>query len=142
MRHLEPRFKQTKPVIAQYYAVPGLAAECAVILSALAYEGSDDPAEIGSAFQAGADDLELPPVKQISLLAHEECNLPQIDAAIQKLTGAALPIKKQILHACALVVASDGLVKDEEAEMLRAIADAIGAPLPPFVSSIGITEAA
>jgi Zn-dependent protease with chaperone function len=142
MRHLEPRFKQTKPGIVQYYALPGLAAECAVVLSALAYEGSDDIAEITGAFQAGADDLELPPAKQISLLPREECNLLQIDSAIQRLTAAALPVKKQLLNACALVVAADGLVKEEEAEMLRAIADAIGAPLPPFVSSIGVTEAA
>src|SRR5206468_63934 len=128
--------------IAQYYAAAGLAPECAVLLSALAYEGSDDNSEIAGAFQTGADDLDLPPNKQIALLPHDQCNLPQIDAAIEKITQAALPVKRQILNACAVVVACDSLVKEEEAEMLRAIADAIGCPLPPFVSVIGIPEAA
>ncbi len=142
LRHLAPYFKPAKPAIAQYYAAAGLAPECAVLFSALAYEGSEVNSEIAAAFQTGADDLELPPNKQISLLSHDECNLPQIDAAIQKITQAAPPVKRQILNACALVVACDSLVKEEEAEMLRAIADAIGCPLPPFVSVIGIPEAA
>jgi len=141
-RYLEPRFKPSKPTIAQYYAAAGLALECAVLLSALAYQSSANNSEIATAFQTGADDLELPPNKQISLLPPDQCNLAQIDAAVQKITQAALPVKKQILNACALVVACDSLVKEEEAEMLRAIADAIGCPLPPFVSSIGIPEAA
>jgi Zn-dependent protease with chaperone function len=140
VRHLEPKFKPTKPTIAQYYVAAGLAPECAVLFSALAYESSDDNTEISKAFQTGADDLAFPPNKQISLLPREECNLPQIDAAVAKITQAALPVKKQIVNACALVVAADSLVKEEEAEMLRAIADAIGSPLPPFVSAIAITE--
>jgi Zn-dependent protease with chaperone function len=142
IRYLEPRFKSTKPSIAQYYAAAGLAPECAILLSALAYESSDNNPEIAAAFQAGADDLELPPNKQIALLPSDECNLAQIDVAVRRITQASLPVKKQILNACALVVACDSLVKEEEAEMLRAIADAIGCPLPPFLSAIGIPEAA
>lgn len=142
LRHLQPYFSPYKPGIAQYYAAAGLATECAVLLSALAYESSEVNSEITAAFQAGADGLELPPNKQIALLPREQCDLAQIDAAVQKITQASLPVKKQILNACAFVVASDSLVKEEEAEMLRAIADAIGCPLPPFVSAIGIPEAA
>lgn len=142
VRHLEPRFNPSKPPIAQYYAAAGLAAECAVLLSALAYESSADNQEIAKAFQWGADDLELPDNKPISLLPKDACNLPQIDAAIQKISQAALPVKRQILNACSLVVASDSLVKEDEAEMLHAIADAVGCPLPPFVSSIAVPEAA
>jgi uncharacterized tellurite resistance protein B-like protein len=141
-RHLEPRFKLPTPAIAQYYVAAGVASECAILFSALAYQGSDDATEITKAFQCGADSLQLPPQKQISLVPKEACNLVEIDTAIQKITQAAFPVKKQILTACALVVASDSLVKEDEAEMLRAVADAIGCPLPPFVSSVGIPEAA
>jgi hypothetical protein len=142
LRHLEPTFKPSKPGIVQFYAAAGVSAECAVLLSALAYESSESNSEIAAAFQAGADDLEFPRGKQISLLPRDQSNLSQIDAAIQKITQAALPVKKQILNSCALVVASDSLVKEEEAEMLRAIADAIDCPLPPFVSAIGVAEPA
>lgn len=141
-RHLEPRFKLPTPAIAQYYAAAGLSAECAVLFSALAYQSSIEGTEVARAFRCGADDLQLPPQKQIALLPKDDCNLVQIDAAVQKITQASFPVKKQILNACALVVAADSVVKEEEAEMLRAIADAIGCPLPPFVSSVGIPEAA
>jgi hypothetical protein len=142
LRHLEARYKQARPALVQYYAAAGVAPECAVLLSALAYQGSENNAEIAAAFQCGADQLDLPVGKEVSLLAAEACNLAQIDSAITKITQAAMPVKKQILNACAYVVASDSLVKEEEAEMLRAIADAIACPLPPFVSAIGIAEAA
>jgi hypothetical protein len=142
LRHLEARYKQARPALVQYYAAAGVAPECAVLLSALAYQGSENNAEIVAAFQCGADQLDLPTGKEVSLLAAEDCNLAQIDSAITKITQAAMPVKKQILNACAYVIASDSLVKEEEAEMLRAIADAIACPLPPFVSAIGIAEAA
>jgi hypothetical protein len=42
-------------------------------------------------------------------------------------------VKQQILRLCALVVMDDGKVDDLEMELLRATAEAIGAPIPPMV---------
>ena len=42
-------------------------------------------------------------------------------------------LKKQLLEACARTVAADGLVQEEEAELVRAIADTLGCPLPPIL---------
>jgi tellurite resistance protein len=46
---------------------------------------------------------------------------------------AAPQIKKNVLNACAQTVAADGVIQEREAELLRAMADALDCPLPPFV---------
>jgi uncharacterized tellurite resistance protein B-like protein len=40
---------------------------------------------------------------------------------------------KRMLSACAQTVAADGVIQEMEAEMLRAIADTLDCPMPPFV---------
>jgi tellurite resistance protein len=41
--------------------------------------------------------------------------------------------KKTMLQMCCLAAAEDGILTNAETELLRAIADAIGAGIPPFV---------
>jgi tellurite resistance protein len=43
-------------------------------------------------------------------------------------------IKKNVLNACALIVAADGVIQETEAELLRAIADTLDCPMPPFIT--------
>ena len=43
LRHLEPYFLQARKPVIQYYALKPLAPDCAVLLSALAYLGQDEP---------------------------------------------------------------------------------------------------
>jgi len=47
--------------------------------------------------------------------------------------GGRSQIKKNVLEACALTVAADGVITELEAEMLRAIADTLDCPMPPFI---------
>jgi hypothetical protein len=55
--------------------------------------------------------------------------------------GQAVPqIKKNVLEACARVVAADGIIQETEAELLRAIGDALDCPLPPFVAEENIEK--
>jgi tellurite resistance protein len=42
-----------------------------------------------------------------------------------------------VIEACVYVVGTDGLIQEREAELLRAIADTLDCPIPPFVE---ITE--
>ena len=64
-----------------------------------------------------------------------ECNLPRIDAALEHLALASPQLKKLVLNACAHAVASDGVLQSREAELLRAIADTLDCPLPPFLET-------
>ena len=43
-------------------------------------------------------------------------------------------MKKRILEMCGHVAAEDGVLTNEEAELLRVVADGIGTALPPFLS--------
>jgi uncharacterized tellurite resistance protein B-like protein len=58
-----------------------------------------------------------------------------IDAALNRLDQAAPQIKKNLLEACTRVVGADGVVQETEAELLRAIADTLDCPMPPFVTT-------
>jgi uncharacterized tellurite resistance protein B-like protein len=67
------------------------------------------------------------------LLPADECDLSNMDAALERLSQAVPQIKKNLLGACAQTVAADGVIQQGEAELLRAIADALDCPVPPFV---------
>ena len=133
LRHLEPFFLQARKPVIQYYALKPLAGDCAVLLSALAYLGQDGPDQIEFAFQQGAQALGYAAQTQLSRLTAEECELAQVDAALNRLCQAVPQIKKNVLNACAQTVAADGVIQEMEAELLRAIADTLDCPLPPFI---------
>ena len=60
--------------------------------------------------------------------------MDQIDAALNRLAQAVPIIKKNLLEACVHVVGADGVILEAEAELLRAIADTLDCPMPPFIA--------
>jgi hypothetical protein len=123
----------SKPVI-QYYAVKPLAPDCAVVLSALANISSKDAGEIQKAFDTGVPYLRAPGDCDPQLLPPEQCDVKQIDAALNRIVQAAFIIKKNLLEACVHVVGADGVILESEAELLRAVADTLDCPMPPYVA--------
>jgi uncharacterized tellurite resistance protein B-like protein len=69
------------------------------------------------------------------LLPREQCGVEQIDAALNRLALAVPVIKKNLLEACIHTVGADGVIQESEAELLRAIADTLDCPMPPFVAT-------
>ena len=134
LRHLAPQFNPARPQVIQFYTLKPLVPECAVILSAFARVGSDDPAEIQKAFAAGAPFLRTPAEAGLELLSRENCGVEALDAALNRLALAAPVIKKNLLTACAEVVGADGVILEGEAELLRAVADTLDCPIPPQAS--------
>ncbi|HWH72082.1 MAG TPA: M48 family metalloprotease, partial [Candidatus Sulfotelmatobacter sp.] len=133
VRHLEPYFTKARKPVVQYYALNPLAGDCAVLLSGLAHMGHSDPAQIELAFQQGAQPLSYAAQAEISQVPAAQCELVQVDAALNRLAQAVPQIKKNVLNACAQTVAADGVIQELEAELLRAIADSLDCPLPPFI---------
>jgi uncharacterized tellurite resistance protein B-like protein len=133
LRHLEPYFLQARKPVIQYYSLKPLAGDCAVILSALAYLGQDEQRNIEYAFQQGAQLLSYAAQMEHRLLPETECELEQVDTALNRLCQAVPQIKKNVLNACAQTVAADGVIQEMEAELLRAIADTLDCPMPPFI---------
>ena len=134
LRHLEPHFLPARKPVIQYYALKPLAPDCAVLLSALARVGSDDPAKAQAAFQQGARQLSDSAQVELNFIPADSCDLPHVDTALNRLCRAVPQIKKNVLNACAQTVAADGVIQGMEAELLRAIADTLDCPMPPFLA--------
>lgn len=134
-RHLQPFFEPMANPARRYSSVQSLLPECSVLLSALAHIGQVDKPAILAAFQRGADHLDAPQGAD-QLLTGEERSLARVDSALDRLAQAAPSVKRNVLLACAQTVAADGQVLYREAELLRAIADALDCPVPPFVEAL------
>jgi hypothetical protein len=103
-----------------------------VLLSAIANADEGDSAALDDAFQAGVARLgksaaAFPLTRQASV------NLKDFDLALEELATASLAVKKTILTACSVAVVHDGVVNDNQFELLRAVADTVDCPIPPFV---------
>lgn len=132
-RQIDPHFTNIKPPVAQYYSIKPLAEDGAVLLSALAHVGHTDAAEINNAYQKGLSYLRAPDAPNTVLVA-EACGLEQIDAALNRMALAVPQIKKNLIEAAVNVIGADGSIHEHEAELLRAIADTLDCPIPPFVT--------
>jgi Zn-dependent protease with chaperone function len=137
LRHLDSHFAKRKPPIVQYYALRPLLPDCAALVSCLAHMGQKDAQRAAAAFAAGA--AVLTEGGHLDLLSRDQCNLNVIAQALSRLTLAAPQIKKRLIAACVTCIASDNEITVAEAELLRAIADALDCPMPPLA---GISPAA
>jgi uncharacterized tellurite resistance protein B-like protein len=68
------------------------------------------------------------------MLGPDRCGLADVGKSLDRLALAAPQIKKNLLDACAHVVGADGLIHENEAELLRGIAETLDCPMPPFVA--------
>jgi len=133
-RQVEPHFTDDDPPTTEFYTIRPLVRDCAVLLSALANTGQTDSADITKAFQAGAPYLRASDASLV-LLPPDQCGLNDISESLDRLVLAAPQIKKNVLEACTQVVGADGLIHENEAELLRGIAETLDCPMPPFVTS-------
>ena len=74
------------------------------------------------------------------LLPDEELDPRMLTAALAEFEEAPPIAKKTILQMCCLAAAEDGILTNSETELLRAIADAIGSGIPPFVWNTQLGE--
>ena len=135
VRHLETHFFPQHRRVTQFYALRPLAPDCGVLLSATAYAGQENATKAYAAFTQGAEGLSHAARGEIPWLPPDQCDLSRVDAALERLSQAVPQIKKNVLNACAQTVAADDVIQEGEAELLRAIADTLDCPVPPFVQS-------
>jgi hypothetical protein len=135
MRHLDTRFCPERRSVTQFYDLRPLVRDAGILLSATAYAGADDPTLAQAAFAKGAESLGRIARAEIPWLPPTECDLTHLDAALDRFAQSVPQIKKNVLTACAETVAADAMIQQREAEILRAIADALDCPLPPFLQS-------
>jgi hypothetical protein len=131
---LAPHFTKARPPAAQYYSIKPLVPDCEMILSALAHTGQSDATAVAKAFQAGVPHVRAADLP-LKLQPRAACGLNEISAALDRLGLAVQQIKKNLLEACVRVVGTDGMLHENEAELLRGIAETLDCPLPPFVTA-------
>ncbi len=136
VRRLDPHFRSQRPAVIQYYTLRPLLRDCTVLLSALAHVGQEDAVQKQRAFQAGVARLRTTE-PGLALMDYGDCGLGPVDTALDHLCQAAFSIRRSALDACAHTAASDGFLQENEVQLLRAIADALDCPMPPFVSLAG-----
>jgi Zn-dependent protease with chaperone function len=114
-------------------SLAALQAEVELLLSATAWSGTSDPAEARRSFDAGAAVVSRQ-VGDMALRARDAIRMAEVDTALGSARASAPAVRRQLLEACAVVAAHDGRIQAQEAEMMRAVAEAIDCPMPPIAS--------
>ena len=135
-RQLRVYFNGPEPVRTIYGKVADVLPECALLLSALAHIGAENETEARTAFANGAAFLDLPTSTPPQFMPRTEWDLSKVDAALTRLACCPDAAIRNLLMACGKTVVADEQVTAREAELLRAIADSLDCPMPPFVEAI------
>lgn len=133
VRHLGPVFGGTRAKGAPTAQLADRTTEVGLVLSALGHAcGSDEPAAEAASFDAALR-LLGGEAGAISFSSRDDCPPEVIDRALRSLAGLVPQGKKRLLEAATACVVADRKVTVAEAELLRAIADSLDCPVPPFL---------
>jgi hypothetical protein len=132
LRHLESTFDRKAAARRPVRSLTALRPACVDLLSSLAHVGHSDPEQAGHAFEAGMRELFS---ESESAAKMTEPSLVAIDGALDELVAAVPNLKRGVLAACIACVLADRQVTVTEAELLRAVADSLGCPVPPLLPS-------
>ena len=131
--HLDTFFGRIQPPKEATKTLSKLNYESSVLLSAIAGFGNEDELNRVQAFKKGAAVLELYGTGRLKFLPPVNCGIDQMDEALKAFEKCVPTLKKTLLIACGKAAVSDGKITSNEAEILRAIGDSMGTPIPPFV---------
>ena len=131
-RHLASHFEKRGFPPIRNSRMSDLTSEANVLLSAVARVGREGEA-VSAAFQAATEEWGSSERWTPSLLEADDCVAERLEVALNAFEASTPLLKKQILRMCGLAAAQDGILTSAEAELLRTVADAMGASLPPFV---------
>ena len=133
LRHLNPLFSPGHKTTTRYSSLQQVTNHCTALLSILAHRGHSEEEQAKLAFQNGQRELDLP---KLILRPANRCTLTVLDLSLVTLSEATPQVKRKILKACAACIMADEIVTIEESELLRAISDSLGCPMPPLLPNI------
>lgn len=133
-RHLDGHFLKRGPERIRYTRMTHLRDQAGVLLSTLAaMSHPNDPGAISAAFEEAARHLRESYQAEVPFKSADQCGLDRVKEALEDFAHGSPIVKKRLIEACSLSVMADNGVSSREAELIRAVADAIGCPIPPFV---------
>ncbi|MBU2497686.1 MAG: M48 family metallopeptidase [Proteobacteria bacterium] len=137
VHHLDPFFGERRPSRVKYHLFDQVQIECRELLSILAWHGNRDASAAHGAFLKGMNELAAD--KTFSILPQEECHLRLLDSALERLSEASPLLKKNILKSSVQCISADRMIRVQEAELIRAVADSLDCPIPPLSPGGAIT---
>lgn len=132
-RHLDSYFYPSRSPRVKYNKLRHVKDEVNILLSTMAGIGADSGQSLAESYTSATQDLGYELGESIAILPADQCTLKHVETALERVEQCSSVVKRQIIHACGLAVMHDGVLDSREAEMLRAVADAIGCAIPPFV---------
>jgi uncharacterized tellurite resistance protein B-like protein len=102
----------------------------AVLMSAIAWSGTDDANEAADAFARGASMVDM---EWMKLLEPGGMNYSDLDKSLVEISRLVPALRHDLLKACAEIVTADGMTTEKEAMMLRVLAGTLGLPMPPVL---------
>lgn len=133
VRHLDSRFGIGRRPRPRHASLAPISRDVQVVLSALCWFGTEAADEARKAFSEGMEHLEG---AGLTLLPAAESSLDALDRALDRLAEATPPVKQKLIAAFTAAVSADGTIIPDEAEALRAVADALDCPIPPMVQAV------
>jgi Zn-dependent protease with chaperone function len=128
-RNLEPQYSKVQVVEPIYSSFDNVRQDCRILLSAVAWCGTSDSESAQKAFNNG---MRILGFYNENLLPLNQCNIAAIDNALDNCLLLKPTLRGKLLNACANVASDDGYITEYEAELVRAIADALECPIPLF----------
>lgn len=100
------------------------------LLAAIAHSGNSDYLPAKRAYEQGLKALGM---EATPLPSRKDINLPRLDKAIA-IAAQMKPLEKPLLlKAMVFTLIHNGVIKAEEIELLRAVADSLDCPMPPLL---------
>ncbi len=124
--HLDPDRRRAS--VVKHRSLAQVQDEAVLIISAVAHMSHHDSAPEKKAFDKGMETLGATG----SIVPHDQCSYRNIDKALAELAHTAPALKAKIVEAILDAAGVDGRITVEEAEIVRAIAATLDAPIPPL----------
>jgi tellurite resistance protein len=132
-RHVRLPGELPEPKSARPRALTAFPDQTALVLAVLAHAGhpADEPAA-AAAFAQGC--AHLPGIEARALLPAGTATARALEAALDEIDAVSPLGKRNLLTACAYAVGNDGRIEPDEADLLRALAEHWGCPIPPVLT--------
>ncbi len=127
---LDAHFDKEETLKIRHHNLKPLGRELSVVLSSLAHTSDTKPEE---AWKAGLQVLDNAAPENSKLLSSEQASLSELDKALTEFAQSANPVKRYLMKAMVHCVMADDHLSKKELNLLRAIAESIGTPIPLHV---------
>jgi Zn-dependent protease with chaperone function len=115
----------------EHYSINPVLPHAALLLSALAHSGSDDPEQVRQAFDAGLQSLKRKrPGLEIQLLPIHNCHVGALEQAMDEFSRTSQAVNQELIDAALQVISFDGEFAGMEIELYRVFSYCLGKPIP------------